>query len=184
MALKLAIAINIASIHLGAQLQLELWPENKLKFQENKQTNSQSEASLKPAYSQPVSSQPTNSQPASSQPASQPAKQKGRKHVVCVGIYIFLTIQVKIQRKENPVWSKILKGSGSTFLWNGIPHLWNCSQYSGSTIHGCMNVEPPIHRIASKVYLISKTIYLTKSYWSAVLQWFAFFVSLFQTKLE
>ena len=24
------------------------------------------------------------------------------------------------------------------------PHLWNCSQYPDSTIHTCMNVEPPI----------------------------------------
>ena len=90
MALKLAIAINIASIHLGAQLQMELWPVNKLKFQENKQTNSQSEASLKPAYSQPVSSQPTNSQPVSSQPvaSSQPNKEVGNMLCVWVSIYI------------------------------------------------------------------------------------------------
>ena len=46
MALKLAIAINIASIHLGAQLRIERWPVNKLKIEENKQINIQSEASL------------------------------------------------------------------------------------------------------------------------------------------
>ena len=35
----------------------------------------------------------------------------------------------------------------------GTPHMENCSQYSGSTIHIYMNVEPPIQRTASKVYL-------------------------------
>ena len=43
------------------------------------------------------------------------------------------------------------KCSGSTFF--GTPRMENCSQYSGSTIHTCMEVEPPIHRTASKVYL-------------------------------
>ena len=28
----------------------------------------------------------------------------------------------------------------------------NGSQYSGSTVHTCMKMEPPIHRAASKVY--------------------------------
>ena len=144
-----------------------------------------SEASQKPARSQPeVSRKSARSQPVASQlPASQPDKKVGG-NLLCVHPDKFLTIQVTIQRKENPVWSKILRGSGSTFLWNGIPHLWNCSQYSGSTIHGCMNVEPPIHRIASKVYLISKTNNLTKSYWSAVLQWFAFLSAYFKQDLN
>ena len=68
-----------------------------------------------------------------------------------MSLHFILTIKVMIQRKENPVWSKILKGSASTS--NGLepPHLWNCSQYSVNTIHACLNVEPPIHRTASKV---------------------------------
>ena len=35
----------------------------------------------------------------------------------------------------------------------GTPRMENCLQYSVSTIHTCMEVEPPIHRTASKVYL-------------------------------
>ena len=53
--------------------------------------------------------------------------------------------QIKILFEANS------KCSGSTFF--GTPRMENCSQYSGSTIHTCMEVEPLIHRTASKVYL-------------------------------
>ena len=33
---------------------------------------------------------------------------------------------------------------------SGTPHTENCSQYSGSTDHTCVIVEPPIQRTASK----------------------------------
>ena len=34
---------------------------------------------------------------------------------------------------------------------SGTPHTENCSQYSGSTDHTCVIVEPPIQRTAAKV---------------------------------
>ena len=36
---------------------------------------------------------------------------------------------------------------------SGTPHAKNCSQYSGSTYHTCVIVEPPIQGTASKVLL-------------------------------
>ena len=45
--------------------------------------------------------------------------------------------------------------SGSTIPGFGIPRILNGSEYSGSTVHIYMNVEPPIHRAASKVYFHS-----------------------------
>ena len=33
---------------------------------------------------------------------------------------------------------------------SGTPHTENCSQYSGSTDHTCVIVEPPIQRTASE----------------------------------
>ena len=65
MTTKLAIAINAGSIHLVAQLQIELWP-----------INIQVEVSRKQANKKPASSQPA-SKPAI-QPASQPASQTKR----------------------------------------------------------------------------------------------------------
>ena len=50
--------------------------------------------------------------------------------------------------------------SGSTILGFGIPHILNGSEYSGSTVHIYMNVEPPIHRAASKVYFHFQTLNL------------------------
>ena len=78
------------------------------------------------------------------------SKKKKINWVVRSTVIVDITSLIHIL-KENPVWSKILKGSASTS--NGLepPHLWNCSQYSVNTIHACLNVEPPIHRTASKV---------------------------------
>ena len=45
--------------------------------------------------------------------------------------------------------------SGSTILGFGIPRILNGSEYSGSTFHIHMKVEPPLHRAASKVYFHS-----------------------------
>ena len=108
MALKLAFAINSCPIHLGAQLQIELWPINiqvevSRKKANQKPARSQLEAGKKPARSLPeVSQKPARSQPVASQlPASQPDKKVG--NLLCVHPAKFLTIQVTIQRKENPV---------------------------------------------------------------------------------
>ena len=40
----------------------------------------------------------------------------------------------------------------------------SCSEYSGSTIHTCMKMEPPLFRTASKVYLPFKVINPVKVY--------------------
>ena len=51
------------------------------------------------------------------------------------------------------------KCSGSTIHFisgSGTPLTENCSQYSGSTIHTCMKLEPPIHRTDSKVYIFRR----------------------------
>ena len=39
-------------------------------------------------------------------------------------------------------------------LGSGTPHTKNCSQYSGSTDHTCVIVEPPIQRTASEGLLM------------------------------
>ena len=34
----------------------------------------------------------------------------------------------------------------------------SCSEYSGSTLHTCMKMEPPLQRTASKVYFLFKVL--------------------------
>ena len=58
--------------------------------------------------------------------------------------------QQKMQQAEI-LFEANSKCSGSTYQWFGTPRIASCSQYSGSTVHTCMNMEPPIHRTASKV---------------------------------
>ena len=39
-----------------------------------------------------------------------------------------------------------------------INPVWRYSQYPGSTFHTCMNMEPPVHRVSSKVYFKIKVL--------------------------
>ena len=73
-------------------------------------------------------------------------------------LYMVYFQQFKLQFKEKKILfeAKFSKVRVVQSYGLGTPHLWNCSQYSVSTIHACLNVEPPIHRAASKVYFLPK----------------------------
>ena len=67
---------------------------------------------------------------------------KGKQcNLVCfVEIQSFQILLKQIQGVR-VVQSKLMFGSGT-------PHTKNCSQYSGSTDHTCVIVEPPLQRTA------------------------------------
>ena len=61
----------------------------------------------------------------------------------------------RMLNKSNSNFKSCLKQNSKCsekYMYLENPHMENCSQYSGSTIHTCMKVDPPIHRTATKVY--------------------------------
>ena len=76
----------------------------------------------------------------------------------------------RIRRKTIEFYLYKLKVCTVSFYWINTNYfsfpkmlnpVWRYLQYPGSTFHTCMNMEPPVHRVSSKVYFSKEN--LTKS---------------------